>query len=99
MMYHAICVWLIALIILEGLHASNRFFGWLGKNSLIIFLWHMPTLRVLLNISPVDTNTAITIYFPFIPLIILGALMITGLGSAAWETTKARAGSYLGDLF
>jgi peptidoglycan/LPS O-acetylase OafA/YrhL len=99
MMYNAICVWLIALIILEGPQASNRFFGWLGKNSLIIFLWHVPVLRVLLNVTPVDANTAIATYFPFIPLIILAALMITGLGSAAWETTKVRAGSYLGNLF
>jgi fucose 4-O-acetylase-like acetyltransferase len=91
MAYNAVWGWLFALLYLENPSMSGKFLTWLGRNSLIIYLWHLVVIRFFFDSIPVDSNSAISTYLPLILIIIFAATIIPALGYEAWLRLKARA--------
>ena len=96
MVYNALCVWIIALIILDDLPISNRLIGWIGKNSLIVFLWHMPILHSLAVYTTIHRLTVQCLLL--LPIVIIATAAIAALGSELWQSAKVRIFRYMEKL-
>lgn len=98
MAYNAVCTWFFALLFLDNPPISGKFFNWLGRNSLIIFLWHLLVIRALYEILPIDSRSPISAYLPLIPVVLFAASTIPALGYEVWLNIKSRARGIFGGL-
>jgi peptidoglycan/LPS O-acetylase OafA/YrhL len=87
MIYNAVCIGVIALIIRTGPEISQRFFCWLGRNSLPIFIWHLVALRILFR-TPI--KGLCLIHPVLLPAVIFSTAIIVALVYEVWQKGKRR---------
>lgn len=85
--YNALAIWVVALVLLEEPGFSLGFFDWLGRNSLMVFLWHMPVMRLLYGFFPLIGLSLR--YPPFALIVILVTASLVAVGNEGWRIAKA----------